>query len=64
MTLSSHEESVGICLICIAGGSTRILKLQEMLSAEFKGKELCRSINPDEAVAYGAAIQVLACEYP
>jgi L1 cell adhesion molecule like protein len=50
--------------ICIAGGSTRILKLQEMLSAEFKGKELCRSINPDEAVAYGAAIQVLACESP
>ncbi len=43
--------------IVLVGGSTRIPKLQEMLSTYFNGKELCRSINPDEAVAYGAAVQ-------
>jgi heat shock protein 1/8 len=42
--------------IVLVGGSTRIPKVQAMLSAEFGGKELCKSINPDEAVAYGAAI--------
>jgi molecular chaperone DnaK (HSP70) len=41
----------------LVGGSTRIPRVQELLSAEFNGKELCKSINPDEAVAYGAAIQ-------
>ena len=39
------------------GGITRIPKIQEMLSEFFNGKELCKSINPDECVAYGAAIQ-------
>jgi molecular chaperone DnaK (HSP70) len=43
--------------IVLVGGSTRIPKVQEMLSAYFGGKELCRSVNPDEAVAYGAAVQ-------
>ncbi len=43
--------------VVLVGGSTRIPKIQEMLSQEFNGKELCKSINPDEAVAYGAAIQ-------
>ncbi len=43
--------------IILVGGSTRIPKIQEMLSTYFNGKELCRSINPDEAVAYGAAVQ-------
>jgi len=43
--------------IVLVGGSTRIPKVQELLSAYFKGKELCKSINPDEAVAYGAAVQ-------
>ncbi len=43
--------------IVLVGGSTRIPKLQEMLSSYFNGKELCRNINPDEAVAYGAAVQ-------
>ena len=38
-------------------GSTRIPKVQQLLSDYFDGKELCRSINPDEAVAYGAAVQ-------
>jgi len=39
------------------GGSTRIPKVQTMLQEYFNGKELCKSINPDEAVAYGAAVQ-------
>ena len=43
--------------IVLVGGSTRIPKIQKMLSEFFNGKELCKSINPDEAVAYGAAVQ-------
>jgi len=43
--------------IVMVGGSTRIPKVQEMLSNLFNGKTLCHSINPDEAVAYGAAVQ-------
>ena len=43
--------------IVLVGGSTRIPKIQEQLSNFFNGKELCKSINPDEAVAYGAAVQ-------
>nr|CAH7724250.1 unnamed protein product [Callosobruchus chinensis] len=43
--------------IVLVGGSTRIPKIQQLLSNYFKGKELNKSINPDEAVAYGAAIQ-------
>lgn len=43
--------------IVLVGGSTRIPKLQSMLSDFFGGKELCKSIHPDEAVAYGAAVQ-------
>ena len=43
--------------IVLVGGTTRIPKLQQMLSDYFNGKTLCRSINPDEAVAYGAAVQ-------
>lgn len=43
--------------IVLVGGSTRIPKLQNMLSELFSGKELNKSINPDEAVAYGAAVQ-------
>jgi L1 cell adhesion molecule like protein len=43
--------------IVLVGGSTRIPKIQAMLSARFGGKDLCKSINPDEAVAYGAAVQ-------
>ncbi|GJN08277.1 hypothetical protein PR202_ga26183 [Eleusine coracana subsp. coracana] len=39
--------------VVLVGGSTRILKVQNMLREFFSGKELCRSINPDEAVAYG-----------
>merc|ERR1711957_389314 len=43
--------------IVLVGGSTRIPKIQEMLSGFFGGRQLCRSINPDEAVAFGAAVQ-------
>lgn len=43
--------------IVLIGGSTRIPKIQKLLRDYFRGKELCQGINPDEAVAYGAAIQ-------
>ena len=43
--------------VVLVGGSTRIPKIQSLLSELFNGKELCRSINPDECVAYGAAVQ-------
>ena len=43
--------------IVLVGGSTRIPKIQDMLSEFFGGKELNKSINPDEAVAYGATVQ-------
>ena len=43
--------------IVLVGGSTRIPKIQKMLTEHFNGKEVCRGINPDEAVAYGAAVQ-------
>jgi len=43
--------------IVLVGGSTRIPKIQTMISDFFGGKDLCKSINPDEAVAYGATVQ-------
>merc|ERR1711998_180216 len=43
--------------IVLVGGSTRIPKIQQMLSDFFNGKSLNKQINPDEAVAYGAAVQ-------
>ncbi len=42
--------------VVLVGGSTRIPKVQQMLSDFFNGKQLNRSINPDEAVAYGATV--------
>ena len=39
------------------GGSTRIPKVQQLLQDYFNGKELSKGLNPDEAVAYGAAVQ-------
>ncbi|GLJ46844.1 hypothetical protein SUGI_0988190 [Cryptomeria japonica] len=51
--LSKHQ----INDIVLVGGSSRIPKVQELLSQFFEGKELCKSVNPDEAVAYGAALQ-------
>ena len=43
--------------IVLVGGSTRIPKIQSLISEFFNGKELCQSINPDEAVAHGASVQ-------
>jgi len=43
--------------IVLVGGSTRIPKVQKLVSDFFNGKEPNKSINPDEAVAYGAAVQ-------
>lgn len=43
--------------VVLVGGSSRIPKVQEMLSDYFNGKQLNKSVNPDEAVAYGAAVQ-------
>ena len=43
--------------VILVGGTTRIPKIQKQLSEFFNDKELCKSLNPDEAVAYGAAVQ-------
>ncbi len=43
--------------IVLVGGSTRIPKIQSLISSYFNNKTLCKSINPDECVAYGATIQ-------
>merc|ERR1712230_111232 len=43
--------------VVLVGGSTRIPKVQQLISEFFNGKELNKSINPDEAVAYGATVQ-------
>jgi heat shock protein 1/8 len=53
----SKLDKSSIDEIVLVGGSTRIPKIQSLLSQFFNGKELSRSINPDEAVAYGAAVQ-------
>ena len=50
--------------VVLVGGSTRIPKIQELLKEFFGGKELCKSVNPDEAVAYGAAIQAAILSSP
>jgi L1 cell adhesion molecule like protein len=50
-------DKAGVDEVVLVGGSTRIPKVQALLSQFFGGKELNRSINPDEAVAYGAAVQ-------
>merc|ERR1712223_1017155 len=56
MTDAKMEKSA-IDEIVLVGGSTRIPKIQKLISEFFNGKELNKSINPDEAVAYGAAVQ-------
>lgn len=53
----SKIDKASIDEIVLVGGSTRIPKIREMLSEFFNGKQLNESVNPDEAVAYGAAVQ-------
>ncbi|MCH81116.1 heat-shock protein, partial [Trifolium medium] len=53
----SKIEKSSVDDIVLVGGSSRIPKVQELLSDFFNGKDLCKSINPDEAVAHGAAVQ-------
>ncbi|KAI8325172.1 hsp71-like protein [Martensiomyces pterosporus] len=53
----SKIDKSQISEIVLVGGSTRIPKVQKLISDHFSGKELDKSINPDEAVAYGAAVQ-------
>ena len=43
--------------IVLVGGSTRIPKIQQLITEFFNGKEPCKSVNPDEAIGYGAAVQ-------
>jgi len=50
-------DKAAIHEVVLVGGSTRIPKVQKLLQDYFNGKELNKSINPDEAVAYGAAVQ-------
>ncbi|PHU13751.1 putative mediator of RNA polymerase II transcription subunit 37e [Capsicum chinense] len=53
----ARMDKTSVHEIVLVGGSTRIPKVQQLLQEFFNGKELCNSINPDEAVAYGAAVQ-------
>ncbi|KAJ5099118.1 hypothetical protein N7532_006119 [Penicillium argentinense] len=53
----SGIEKIKVDEIVLVGGSTRIPRIQKLLSDFFDGKKLEKSINPDEAVAYGAAVQ-------
>jgi len=55
--LDSKLSKSDIDDVVLVGGSSRIPKIQQMLSDFFNGKELNKSINPDEAIAYGAAVQ-------
>jgi len=53
----SNMDKSSIDDVVLVGSSSRILKVQQLLQDIFKAKELCKSINADEAVAYGAAVQ-------
>ena len=53
----SKLSKASIHEIVLVGGTTRIPKLQSLISDFFNGKKLCKSVNPDECVAYGAAVQ-------
>ncbi|GKE99640.1 heat shock cognate 70 kDa protein-like protein, partial [Tanacetum coccineum] len=52
----TYKNKIDVDDVVIVGGSTRIPKIQQMLMEFFGGKALCKSINADEAVAYGAAL--------
>merc|ERR1712217_249526 len=53
----SGIDKRGVHEVVLVGGSTRIPNVQAMIQEFFNGKEPCKSINPDEAVAFGAAVQ-------
>lgn len=53
----ANMEKENIHDVVLVGGSARIPKVQHLLQDFFDGKELCKGIHPDEAVAYGAAVQ-------
>lgn len=55
-------EKTSLHEVVLVGGSTRIPKIQKLLQDYMGGKELNKSINPDEAVAYGAAVQAAVLE--
>ena len=55
--MDSKIDKARIHEVVLVGGSTRIPRVQKLVSDFFGGKELNKSINPDEAVAYGAAVQ-------
>ena len=50
--------------VILVGGSTRIPRIQQLLQSFFKGKKLNKSLHPDEAVAYGAAVQAAILANP
>ncbi len=51
------REKSAVNEIVLVGGSTRVPRVQEILTEYFDGKPLNKSVHPDEAVAYGAAVQ-------
>ncbi|XP_074269418.1 heat shock cognate 70 kDa protein 2-like [Silene latifolia] len=55
--IDAKMDKIYVDDVVLVGGSTRIPKVQQLLQDFFYGKELCKNINPDEAVAYGAAVQ-------
>lgn len=55
--IDSQLSKSDIHEVVLVGGTTRIPKIQQMLSDYFNGKELCKSVNPDECVSIGAAVQ-------
>jgi ribulose kinase len=54
---NSKVSKAAVDDVVLVGGSSRIPKVQQLLQSFFDGKELNQSINPDEAVAYGAAVK-------
>ncbi|XP_074321685.1 heat shock cognate 70 kDa protein-like [Silene latifolia] len=54
--LDADMERCDVDDVVLVGGSSRIPKIQQMLQDLFQGKDLCKSVHPDEAVAYGAAL--------
>jgi endoplasmic reticulum chaperone BiP len=54
----AHMKKEDIHEIVLVGGSTRIPKVQQLIKDYFGGKEPNKGVNPDEAVAFGAAVQV------